>query len=209
MSIRKVTTAVLALALLLAVTSAAIAAPPPGKGKPKPPPPPSEPPPPQPAPNQADAMFVSMMIPHHYQALLMSRMAPTRSADDAVRALASRIDVEQGLEIYMMQSWQSWNGLPVTDPVMAYHHMLQDPAMLAQMGMATAQQMSNLSASTGNAFDVLYLQLMITHHQGALRMLEDVLSNGSDVTLQFWATDMLTTQYTQILMMEEMLAQKT
>lgn len=147
-----------------------------------------------------------MMIPHHFQALVMSGMAPTRSNDDELLALASRIDVEQDLEIYMMQSWQQWNGLPVTDAEQAYQQMLQNPMMLEQMGMATPAELDDLSASTGTVFDVLYLELMIEHHEGALDMLVDVLTNGSDETLMWWATDMLTVQYTQILQMEEMLA---
>lgn len=163
----------------------------------------------QAAANPADAEFVSMMIPHHYQALVMSRMAPARSNDQTLLALASRIDVEQDLEIYMMQSWQIWNGLEVTNAEQAYQQVLQNPEMLEQMGMATPEELDDLSASTGTAFDVLYLQLLIEHHEGALDMLVNVLTNGSDEILQQWATDMLTTQYTQILQMEAMLAEMT
>ncbi|GAA2122283.1 DUF305 domain-containing protein [Streptomyces synnematoformans] len=156
--------------------------------------------------NNADAQFVSMMIPHHYQALVMSRLAPTRADDDTVLALADRIDVEQDLEIYMMQSWQGWHDLQVTDAEQAYERLLQNPEMLEQMGMATPEEIDTLSASSGPAFDVQYLTLMIEHHRGAVRMLRDVIANGSDGTLQQWATDMLTTQKTQIAQMEALLA---
>jgi len=159
--------------------------------------------------NQADEEFVSMMIPHHYQALLMSRLAPTRSSNSQLRALASRIDVEQGLEIMMMQSWQSWNGLPVTNAEQAYHHMLMDPEHLEEMGMATQEEMDALAAASGTAFDVLYLQLMIEHHEGALNMIVDVLTNGSDFILQFWANDMGVSQQAQIAQMEAMLEDLT
>lgn len=159
--------------------------------------------------NSADAEFVSMMIPHHYQALVMSRMAPTRSNDQQLLSLADRIDVEQGLEISMMQQWQGWHGLEVTNAEQAYHHMLQHPEMLEQMGMATPAELDDLNASSATAFDVLYLELMIEHHEGAMDMLVDVIINGNDATLEQWATDMLTTQYTQIQQMEQMLAAKT
>jgi len=172
-----------------------------------PPPPPTQPPPP--SYNAADREFVEMMIPHHYQALLMSQMAPARSNNAELRALASRIDVEQGLEISMMQGWQSTNGLPVTNAQMAYEHMLQMPEMLEAMGMATPAEMSALSASSGAAFDRLYLELMIEHHNGAVDMLVHVLSHGQDTNLQFWATDMLTAQSIQIWQMEQMLAEMT
>lgn len=159
--------------------------------------------------NEADAAFVRMMIPHHHQALVMSRMAPTRSNDQQLLSLADRIDVEQGLEISMMQQWQGWHGLEVTNAEQAYQQLLQNPEMLEQMGMATPAELDDLSASSGTAFDVLYLELMIEHHEGAMDMLVDVIINGNDATLEQWATDMLTTQYTQIQQMEQMLADKT
>ena len=206
---------VAAAAVVTAMTTAtsvstAEAAPPPGKGKPKPTPTPTPTPTQSPTPvNPADAEFVSMMIPHHYQALLMSQLAPGRSTDSNLLALASQIEVEQSLEIIMMQSWQTSHGLPVTDAAMAYHHMLQDPMMLEQMGMATPQQMDALAAAQGTEFDVLYLQLMIRHHEGALDMIEHVLTHGSDPLLAEWATDMMVTQQTQIYWMQAMLDDKT
>lgn len=155
--------------------------------------------------HSTDAHFVAMMIPHHHQALLMSGLAPSRSSSSQVRALASRIDIEQGIEISMMQSWQVWNGLEVTDPAQAYQELLGMPHHLAEMGMATPQQMAALSASSGTAFDRMYLELMIRHHQGAVDMLVDVILHGSDETLSYWATDMLVAQEAQIGQMQQML----
>lgn len=159
--------------------------------------------------DNADADFVAMMIPHHQQALILSRLAPSRSSDSDLRALADRIDVEQGLEIYMMQSWQEWNGLEKTDPQQSYEEMLQDPMMVEEMGMATPEELDQLSAATGSAFDVQFLRLMIKHHNGAIDMLTEVLTNGTDETLQTWATDMLATQYAQVQMMQRMLDDRT
>ncbi|MFU8853571.1 DUF305 domain-containing protein [Micromonospora sp. SL1-18] len=222
MRFRLAISAVLVAACSLVATTALVttgsAAPPltANSGKPpkppKPTPTPTATPKPTPTPppvNPADADFVSMMIPHHYQALLMSQMAPTRTNDQAVRSIASQIDVEQGLEITTMQSWQSWNGLEVTDAEKAYQEHLQDPMMLEMMGMATPEQMAALSAANGAAFEVMYLRLMIRHHQGALDMLADVLVHGSDETLRGWANDMYVTQQAQINWMQNLLASKT
>lgn len=160
--------------------------------------------------NQVDIAFVEMMIPHHFQAQVMSTMAPARAQDQRVLNLADRIDVEQGLEIAMMQGWQTGNGLPVTDAAQAYQQMMSMPdEHLEQMGMATQEQLDDLEASQGTAFDVMLLQLMITHHEGALDMAVEVIINGSDPYLQQIATDMLAQQYMQILQMEEILADLT
>ncbi|MAT04380.1 MAG: DUF305 domain-containing protein [Acidimicrobiaceae bacterium] len=157
--------------------------------------------------NDADADFVAMMIPHHFQATVMSDLAPGRAGDATVLALAERIGVEQEVEIGMMQNWQTWNGLEVTDAEAAYEMMLQMPMMVEQMGMATPEELDALTGASGTGFDRQYLQLMIDHHEGALTMLTDVLVHGSDTTLEFWATDMLTAQGVQIDQMEAMIAE--
>jgi len=160
--------------------------------------------------NPADEEFVSMMIPHHFQALVMSRMAPSRSNNDELLALASRIDVEQSGEISTMQNWQAWNGLEVTNAEQAYHHLLMHhPEHAEEMGMATPEELAQLSAASGTAFDVLFLQLMIEHHEGAVDMIVDVLTNGSDFIVQWMATEMGATQEAQIEQMEDMLADLT
>ena len=200
------------LVSVLAVGAVAYADPPPGKGGGKPPKDPvpttsttTTAPAPTPTYNAADSEFVAMMIPHHFQATLMSELAPERSADQTLQAFADRIDVEQTVEIGMMQNWQTWNDLEITDAEMAYEMMLGMPMMVEHMGMATAAEMDALAASSGTDFDRMYLELMIDHHEGALDMIVDVIGNGSDTTLQFWATDMLTAQTVQIEQMEQML----
>ncbi|TDT16788.1 uncharacterized protein (DUF305 family) [Ilumatobacter fluminis] len=196
----------------LAVAAVASAGPPSGKGGGKKP---KDPPattttvasPPVATYNGADIDFVAMMIPHHFQATVMGDLAPERAADESVAALADRIGVEQDVEIGMMQNWQTWNSLVVTDAESSYEMMLSMPMMVEQMGMASPDEMDELAASSGVAFDRLYLELMIGHHEGALAMLTEVLIDGSDTTLEFWATDMLSAQGVQIDQMEAMLAE--
>ena len=159
--------------------------------------------------NDVDAMFTEMMIPHHYQALVLSDLVPDRSSDTELEALASRIHLEQGLEIGTMRGWQGSHGLPKTDPETAYQELLGDPDMLAEMGMATPEQIAELETLSGTEFDILFLNLMITHHEGAIRMLEDELLHGQDITLQQQAQDMMSTQRAQISIMQDMLSTKT
>jgi len=154
--------------------------------------------------NDVDAEFTRMMIPHHYQAIVMSELAPDRAADPELKSLADRILTEQGLEIQMMRGWQGRNGLPVTDPETAYQDLLTKPDMLEQMGMATKEEMDRLASLSGADFDRLYLDLMIPHHDGAVIMLRDVILNGSDQQLNQMAQDMMSTQKAQIAIMDEM-----
>lgn len=159
--------------------------------------------------NSADREFVSMMIPHHYQAVLMTRWAPERSSDEDLLALADRINVEQNVEIDAMRGWQGRNGLPVTDAEESYQRVLQDPALVEEMGMATAAEMDELRAATGEQFDVLFLQLMIPHHEGAITMSEEILGTGRSTYVRQLAIDIISAQRDQIRVMEEMLDEKT
>lgn len=154
--------------------------------------------------NAADRQFTEMMIPHHYQAIVMSRMAAKRHADPELLSLARRIKVEQTLEIMSLQGWQARNELPVTAEREAYRQMLSNPAMLEQMGMATRAEIRELRGLSGAAFDAQFLNLMIPHHVGAVDMSEQVNLNGSDLFIRQFSTDLLATQGQQIYQMEQM-----
>ena len=137
----------------------------------------------------------------------MSGLAPGRTTNVELLALAERIDVEQTVEIGTMQQWQEFNGFDVTDPESAYQMMMQNPAMIEMMGMATQAELDLLDSLSGSAFDQLFLQLMIDHHQGAVDMCVQVMTNGQEPVLQSMANEMLTTQSTQIFQMQAMLGE--
>ncbi|NHD18018.1 MULTISPECIES: DUF305 domain-containing protein [unclassified Actinopolyspora] len=154
--------------------------------------------------NDTDAEFTRMMIPHHYQAIVMSELAPDRAADSRVKSLAERIRTEQDLDILMMRGWQGRNGLPMTDPETAYQDLLDQPDVLERMGMATEEEMDQLATLSGAEFDRMFLDLMIPHHDGAVVMLRDVILNGSDRELSQLAQDMMSTQKAQLATMHDM-----
>lgn len=62
---------------------------------------------------EADVAFMTGMIGHHAQALVMSRMAPTHGASRSVRTLAARIINAQRDEIETMQRWLRDRDQPV------------------------------------------------------------------------------------------------
>ncbi|WP_170210188.1 DUF305 domain-containing protein [Saccharopolyspora antimicrobica] len=154
--------------------------------------------------NDVDTEFAAMMVPHHYQAILMSQLAPDRASDPALKSLADRIRTEQGLEIKMLQGWQGRNGLPVTDAPTAYEEMLGMPEMIEHMGMATREEMEQLATLSGPDFDRMFLDLMIPHHEGAVGMLQHVILHGSDQDLNQMAQDMMSGQKAQLAIMREM-----
>jgi len=156
----------------------------------------------------ADVHFISGMIGHHAQAVVMANWAPTHDASASVRTLCERIAVAQTDEIKFMQRWlrERHETVPEADP---NGHMMpgMDHAMLMP-GMLTPEQMSQLDRARGPEFDRLFLTFMIQHHLGAITMVEDLMgSNGAaqdDAVFKF-ASDVNADQTTEIDRMNLML----
>lgn len=125
----------------------------------------------RPKPSPADVRFMQDMIVHHDQAVALAALVGDRAGHEQLRALAGRIDVSQRDEMAMMRQWLVRHQAPM---VRAEHP--GDPAHRAMPGMATTEELGRLAASRGAAFDRLFLELMIRHHQGALVMVAELLA---------------------------------
>ncbi|NND61405.1 MAG: DUF305 domain-containing protein [Gammaproteobacteria bacterium] len=151
-----------------------------------------------------DARFMQDMIPHHHQALEMAALVADRTNNPELIDIAGRINASQGDEIEFMQSWLRERGEDVPDPT-AHHAMHMSHEMA---GMATPGQMAELAAAQGTAFDRLFLELMIRHHEGAVTMVEELLEQpGSafDPVLFEFTSDVTNDQTTEIERMNGML----
>lgn len=164
----------------------------------------------RPAYTSADVRFMSGMIGHHAQAVLMAGWAPTHGASPAVRALCERIVVGQRDEIGLMQRWLRERREPVPDGD-ASHRMMpgMDPSMLMP-GMLTAEQLAELDRAKGPDFDRAFLTYMIQHHQGAITMVEQLFGSqgaAQDDNVFKFASDVHVDQITEIDRMTLMLAE--
>ncbi len=152
--------------------------------------------------SEIDVRFVEQMIPHHRQAVEMAELAPDRAADDRVRLLAERIAAAQQPEIVALTGWLEARDLPVPGPDASSGHGHAD-----MPGMISPLQMSALAESTGEDFDKLFLTFMIAHHEGAIEMAEPVAMDGVDIQAREMAADVGVTQQTEIIRMQEILAE--
>lgn len=161
-------------------------------------------------PNSADFDYVQMMIEHHRQALVMTDIAAEHAGSSKVERLAERIAASQGPEIKAMEGWLDQHGRPREDTGHSEHSGRTGPSghaghgQAAMPGMATEKQLADLRAARGSAFDQLFLKLMITHHQGALSMATDVLSEGNNVLVEEMANDVVAQQTSEIGRMRDM-----
>ena len=124
----------------------------------------------------ADTKFMQGMIHHHAQALEMVELLKTRTERDDMKLLGKKIEISQTDEIKMMKMWLTDRGEAVP---MDHGHgqMMMGAAMMAPMpGMLTEEQMKALAAAKGAAFDRLFLEGMIQHHQGALAMVQELFA---------------------------------
>lgn len=151
---------------------------------------------------EADVRFMQLMIAHHAQAIHMSRLAPERGADPRLARFANKIDLSQAGEIALMQGWLHAHGQFVPDT--------SSWRTVTMHGMLTAVELERLAASRGAAFDRMFLEYMIRHHEGALRMVADLLATpraAQDVDVSVLANDIEQTQTAEIGLMRRMLAQ--
>ena len=153
---------------------------------------------------EADVRFMQGMIPHHAQALEMTALVAERTADETMQRLAQRIELSQEDEIEMMQEWLRSRGQEV--PGVDAHHA---PGWEPMPGMLTPEEMGQLGAAEGVAFDRLFLELMIKHHRGAVTMVDNLLDQrgaAQDSQLFAFTSDVTSDQTAEIDRMDAMLA---
>ena len=149
---------------------------------------------------KADVQFMQGMIAHHAQAIFMTRLAETRTTNARLLFLARKIDQSQMPEIVLMQQWLGANKQYVPD-TSSYHNM-QMP------GMLTPKQIEELEKARGKEFDRHFLEMMIQHHEGALKMVKDLFASpgaGQDVDVGVFANDIDVVQTAEIAAMRQML----
>ena len=168
---------------------------------------------------EADVRFMSDMIGHHAQALVMAGWAPSHGASSSVRTLAARIINAQQDEIATMQQWLRDRGRPAPEapaggmshPAHDAGHTMPMPGMLMP-GMLTGTKMQALDQAAGPGFDRLFLKDMIQHHRGAVTMVQQLFDTpgaARDETVFKFANDVSVDQSTEIARMESMLVALT
>jgi uncharacterized protein (DUF305 family) len=157
-----------------------------------------------------DIDFVSGMIHHHAQAILMSKLAPTHGAAPSIRTLTARIINAQQDEIRLMQQWLIDRGQPVPAPN-PYGMPMDMGGMQHEMlmpGMLTREQLAQLDSAQGPHFDLLFLKDMVQHHTGAVGMVKTLFASpgaGQDEVIFKVASDINVDQSTEIARMNRML----
>ena len=94
------------------------------------------------------------MIDHHAMAVMMAMLCEDRAVHPELLALCEQIVVAQSAEIQEMQGWlEDWYGVEY------------EPEMTKGM----QRQMAKLAELEGAEFEIAFMEMMIRHHQTAVR----------------------------------------
>lgn len=169
-----------------------------------------------------DIGFAQDMSVHHRQAVQMASLARDRSTDPAIRVLAFDIETNQLQQIGQMQGWLSlWNAaaLPpgrymtwMTDaesmPGMSHGDGSSAAGVATMPGMASPADLEQLRSADGVQFDVLFLQLMLRHHQGGVPMARYAEQHGETVQVRNLAGKMVVSQGAESETMTQLIIQR-
>lgn len=167
--------------------------------------------PPVPGANSVDVGFLQDMSVHHGQAVTMAGWERDHTTDPQLKQLAFDIESTQNAQVGRMQGWLELWGQD--DQPVGRAYMTWMTAGMAGMGggvttmpgMASDEDLKNLRATTGPTLDVLFLQLMLRHHQGGSSMLADAATNASRPEVRNLAAQMLSSQQTEAEYMTQLL----
>jgi uncharacterized protein (DUF305 family) len=166
----------------------------------------------------ADVKFMTGMIAHHAQALVMSRLAPENGASPQVQTLAARIINAQKDEISTMQQWLRDRNQPVVKYDIDGINLTvrvggeEWTSYRKMRGVLSQQQLEALSQAKGDEFDQLFLKQMIEHHAGAVYMVDNLFEKdgaAQDNESYRLASNIQVDQKTEIERMRMMLNQMT
>ncbi|MEV6103134.1 DUF305 domain-containing protein [Streptomyces sp. NPDC051940] len=157
--------------------------------------------------NDQDVSFAQDMIPHHQQAIQMSRMAATQASSAEVKDLAARIEKAQDPEIETMTGWLKAWGEDVPSGMPGMDHGGHSGDSSDMPGMMDSEDMDKLMDASGAAFDTIFLTMMIEHHEGAVEMSTTEKGEGEYGPAKQLADDIIASQTAEIAEMKQMLGQ--
>jgi uncharacterized protein (DUF305 family) len=171
-----------------------------------------------------DVGFAQDMRVHHLQAVTMAGIERDRTTDPVLRGIAFDIESTQLTQLSVMAGWLTVWGQPDLPAPGAAHmgwmseggtHQHSDGAggkttgaVQRMPGMATTDEVNRLRKLSGTELDVLFLQLMLRHHQGGLEMAQYAAEHASEDYVRNLAQKVVSSQDNEIKLMTQYLSQR-
>lgn len=142
-----------------------------------------------------DGAFLTEMVPHHESAIAMAKIAQQKAEHPQIRQLADDIVSAQDAEIAEMNDM--------------HQRMFGEPMMGADHGsLGLGKHMMGMSMNvesltTAKPFDRAFIDEMIPHHQGAIRMAQIEIADGQDQQVKDLAQSIIDAQSQEIEQMNQ------
>jgi uncharacterized protein (DUF305 family) len=156
--------------------------------------------------NPAERGFLEAMVPHHESAISMAEIGVERAEDPRIKKLAEAIRDAQEPEIEQMRAIHQRLFGSALKPNMAGHDALGLSASEAGMDMDHEKVMKMLE--TADPFDRAFVDEMVPHHEGAVKMAEAVLKETDDAELKKLAQAIIDAQRREIREMNAFRSEK-
>ena len=145
-----------------------------------------------PASAEYDLQFIDTMTKHHQMAVMMSEAAIQKASDAKVKEFGRKVVADQKKEIEQLAAWrQQWYANA------ADAHNMQLPG-----ASSMSMDMSHMQTSSGHAFDMMFVDMMIPHHKGAIEMSRDALQKAQRQELKDFAQETIDKQGKEIAELE-------
>jgi uncharacterized protein (DUF305 family) len=145
-----------------------------------------------------DLQFLDTMSAHHQSAIDMAETAVKKTQNQELKAFAQKIIADQNKEIAQMKDWREkwYAGKP-----MAMN--MEMPGMNDSMKMMMGDGMKKYEAATGKEFDLMFLDMMTPHHQGATVMAKEALTKAEHAEIKTLANQIIKAQEAEIKQMND------
>lgn len=145
-----------------------------------------------------DEAFVTWMVPHHESAIAMAELAQDQAEHKEIQELANEIVKSQSREIDQMLEIRQRLGVSGDHAEM--HGDDGGMGLSAEeMGMGMGMMAESIDGEV--PFDRAFIDAMIPHHQGAIRMARAELARGSDPEVEALARSIIEAQTAEIALM--------
>ncbi len=145
-----------------------------------------------------DLQFIDTMTHHHQGAIDMAETALKKTQNAELKTFAQKIIDDQKKEIAQMKDWREkwYAGKP---PAMN----MEMPGMNDSMKMMMGDEMKKFEAATGKEFDLMFLDMMTPHHQGAITMAKEALTKAEHPEIKTLAQTIISAQEKEIKQMAD------
>ena len=139
-----------------------------------------------------DHDFATLMRHHHVSAVEMAQAQVAGGTDPALKAMAQKMVNDQQQEIN------------VFDQYLQAHQQASGKSTYGQRAMKMMTPMDSMHMQ-GGSLDVMFVSMMITHHEDGVKMAREYLKEGKDAGLKKIAQNIVTTQPREVSQMREWL----